>query len=105
MAHRRLGGRFMEVTDSLATQIRLDTHRQEGRRVVDTAVGILVGLRQCSVDDAFAELVGAAEQHRVALFSIASALVTLASRDAGFAPGGIDAALAAERQWGANYWP
>jgi hypothetical protein len=49
------------------------------RRVLDTAVGILVGLRHCRVDAAFRELIDAAKRHDIAVFAIASALVDLAS--------------------------
>jgi ANTAR domain len=49
-----------------------------GRRVLDTAEGILIGLRRCDTDAALQELVTASRTHGVAVFAIASALVDLA---------------------------
>jgi hypothetical protein len=46
-----------------------------GRRVLDTAEGILIGLRRCDTDAALQELVTASRTHGVAVFAIASALV------------------------------
>lgn len=71
----------------------------EGRRVLDIAVGILVGLRRCSIDAAFAEIVAAVQGHRVPVFSIASGLVGLTWADCG-SRGDMPAQLAADRQWG-----
>ena len=47
------------------------------REVIDTAIGILVGLRGCSPEDAFAELARAPD--RIGIGSIATGLVALAS--------------------------
>jgi ANTAR domain len=71
----------------------------EGRRVLDIAVGILVALRRCSIDAAFAEIIAAAQGHDVPVFSIASALVGLAHADFE-SRGDTPAQLAADRQWG-----
>jgi hypothetical protein len=49
------------------------------RRVIDTAIGVLVGLRGCSPDDAFAELVQVVHQTRIGIGSVATGLVALAS--------------------------
>lgn len=73
----------------------------EGRRVLDTAMGILVGLRRCRVDAAFQELIDTGQRHDIPLFTIASALVSLASGDVQSQPTGRAAAhLAACQQWG-----
>ena len=47
--------------DWVPAQLPLDT---EGRRIVDTALGILIGLRRCSSDAAFQELHDAAQRHK-----------------------------------------
>jgi hypothetical protein len=49
------------------------------RRVIDVAIGILVGLRGCSQREAFDELVRVVNQSGVGIGSIASGLVALAS--------------------------
>ena len=51
-----------------------------GRRVLDTAEGVLVGLRACTPDAAFRELLSVAERHAVPVFAVAAALVDLACR-------------------------
>jgi ANTAR domain len=89
----------------LASQEKLSPRHGEDRRALDTAVGILVGLRRCSTHAAFQELITASERHRVPVFSMASALVTVASRGASTTQTADTAAqLAAEREWGENYW-
>lgn len=70
-------------------------------RLIDTAVGILVGWRQCSTQAAFRELLAASERQQVPLFAMAGALVNLASR--GTDPH--DADRAAEREWGDQLSP
>ena len=47
-------------------------------RILDTARGILIGLRRCRSDAAFDELHTAALRHRVPVFAMAWALVHLA---------------------------
>ncbi|WP_328358153.1 ANTAR domain-containing protein [Mycobacterium sp. NBC_00419] len=47
------------------------------RRVIDLATGILVGLRGCSEQEAFAELVAAVHRTGVGLGAIARALVAI----------------------------
>jgi hypothetical protein len=49
------------------------------RRVIDVAVGILVGLRGCSQHEAFDELVRVVNQTGVGIGRLASGLVALAS--------------------------
>lgn len=50
-----------------------------GRKCLDTAEGVLVALRHCTVDEAFREIIRAAQLHQVPLFTLADALVTAAS--------------------------
>lgn len=90
------------MIESHTRQTLLGSRRRETTRVLDTAVGILVGWRRCSVDTAFRELLAASERHGVGVFAMASGLVDLASRDAADA-GSNGAALAAEREWGLHY--
>jgi len=49
------------------------------RRVIDVAVGILVGLRGCSDQQAFEELVRVVNQTGIGIGSLAAGLVALAS--------------------------
>ena len=49
------------------------------RRVIDVAVGILVGLRGCSQREAFEEIVRVVNQSSVGIGTIAGGLVALAS--------------------------
>jgi hypothetical protein len=49
----------------------------QGGRILDTAKGILIGLRRCRSEAAFQELLGAAQRHRVPVFAMAWALVHL----------------------------
>jgi hypothetical protein len=53
-----------------------------GRQPLDTAEGVLIALRHCTVDEAFHEIIRAAQQHQVPLFTLADALVTAASGNA-----------------------
>jgi ANTAR domain len=50
-----------------------------GRRILDKAEGILIGLRRCSTAAAFDELIGAAQRHGIPVFTLAWALVNLAN--------------------------
>jgi len=72
----------------------------EGRRVLDLAEGILIGLRRYSTEAAFGELVAVAHRHDITVSAAASALVELATgvTDTGeFTP----LALAiAQHEWG-----
>jgi hypothetical protein len=49
------------------------------RKVIDTAIGILVGLRGCSPEDAFTELARVVHQNGIGIGSIAAGLVAVAS--------------------------
>lgn len=69
-----------------------------GRQCLDTAEGVLIALRHCTVDDAFREIVGAAQQHQVPLFTLADALVTAAGGKADCLNTAARAAVLAE--WG-----
>jgi AmiR/NasT family two-component response regulator len=93
------------IEDLAKGERRLSLYPQQGRRVLDNAVGILVGLRRSSTHAAFEELIAASQRHGIPMFSIASALVALASNGADPQGAGVAAELAAEREWGENYWP
>ncbi len=73
-------------------------------RILDTARGILIGLRRCRSDTAFDELHGAAQRHRVPVFALAWALVHLAGegeKTSSF----MDAQTAARQEWGQLFAP
>jgi hypothetical protein len=74
--------------------VRMGYHRGDdtSRRVIDVAIGILVGLRGCSEREAFDELVRAVHQTGIGIGSIATGLVALAS--------GSSSADHAEALWG-----
>ncbi len=68
-------------------------------RILDTARGIIIGLRRCRSDLAFDELHSAAQRHRVPVFALAWALVHLAGggeKTSSF----LDAQTAARQEWG-----
>ncbi|KXW67676.1 hisitidine kinase [Mycolicibacterium phlei DSM 43072] len=50
--------------------------------MIDHAVGVLVGLRGCSPDEAFAELVRVVRQTGIGIGSVAAGLVAVASGSA-----------------------
>jgi hypothetical protein len=54
------------------------TNTDLSRRVIDTAVGILVGLRGCSQREAFSELVEIVNRTGLGIGSVATGLVALA---------------------------
>jgi hypothetical protein len=58
---------------------RMDRSDSTSRRVIDLAVGVLVGLRGCSPEEAFVELVEVVRETRVGIGTIATELVALAS--------------------------
>jgi hypothetical protein len=68
-------------------------------RILDTARGILIGLRRCPSDTALDELQSAAIRHKVPVFAIAWALVHLAG-DGEKTPSFVDAQSAARHEWG-----
>jgi ANTAR domain len=55
-------------TDWVPAQLCRD---MEGRRISETALGILIGHRRCSSDAAFQELLGAAQRHGFPAFPMA----------------------------------
>lgn len=72
---------------------------RSGARILDIAEGVLLVLRGCSRDQAFAEIVQTAKTHNVSALSLAEALVTLAEfpyRDHVIDP----AVVAARAAWG-----
>lgn len=57
--------------------IRRHPHR-DGRRTLCAAQGVLVALQQCSLDDAFLDIITTARRHNVAALRLATALVARA---------------------------
>lgn len=49
------------------------------RKTIDTAIGVLVGLRGCTPEQAFTELVRVVHQTGIGIGSISSGLVAMAS--------------------------
>ena len=73
--------------------------RRAGARILDTAEGVLIALRGCSLNQAFVEIVQAAKAHNVSTLSLADALVALTQNHR--SQDGDDAALVAARAaWG-----
>jgi hypothetical protein len=68
-------------------------------RILDTARGILIGLRRCHSESAMDELHSAALRHKVPVFAMAWALVHLAGNGAK-TPSFVDAQSAARHEWG-----
>jgi hypothetical protein len=79
-----------------ATQMRT----LQGRRTLDTAEGVLIGLRRCDAGAAFDELVCAAQTHDIPVFSMAAALVELATDNSNSADVSAEAQAAAQCEWG-----
>src|SRR6476660_2942606 len=90
------------TTAWVAAQLPLD---MEGRRIFDTALGMLIGFRRCSSDAAFHELLEAAQRHGIPAFPMAWALVHLAGGGAKSAQTLGDAQSAALREWGQFFAP
>src|SRR6186997_1897825 len=73
--------------------------RRAGARILDTAEGVLIALRGCTLHQAFVEIVQTAKTHNVSTLSLADALVALAQNET--SQGGEDAAFVAARAaWG-----
>src|SRR6201998_1795436 len=53
------------------------TLEAHGGRILDTAKGILIGLRRCPSETAFHELISAAQRHKMPVFAMDRALVDL----------------------------
>ena len=85
------------TTDWVPAQISID---MQGGRILDTAHGILIGLRRCSSDAAFDELLGAAQRHGLPVFPLAWALVHLAGGGGQPAQTFSAAQSAARHEWG-----
>ena len=77
----------------------MTTTRRDGRRMLCAAQGVLAVLRRCSLDDAFADIVGTAARHNIAPRPLAEALVALAQ---GEPAAGVDhkAVGVVEQAWG-----
>ena len=76
------------------------TVEAHGGRILDTAKGILIGLRRCPSETAFHELLNAAQRHRMPVFAMAWALVHLANGGDISAQTSADAQSAARDEWG-----
>ena len=73
--------------------------RRAGARILDTAEGVLIALRGCSLNEAFMEIAQTAKAHNVSTLSLADALVALAQNQA--SQDRDDAAfIAARAAWG-----
>lgn len=73
--------------------------RRAGARILDTAEGVLIALRGCTLNEAFVEIVQTAKARNVSTLSLADALVALAQDQA--SQDGQDAAFdAARATWG-----
>lgn len=77
--------------------------RMQANRVIDTAVGILVGWRRYSTQSAFRELLSASERQHVPLFAMAEALVKLAGQPADALTTAVAAEQGAQREWGRGF--
>ena len=56
--------------------------RRAGARMLDTAEGVLIALRGCTLNQAFVEIVQTAKRHNVSTLSLADALVAIAQTQA-----------------------
>ena len=66
----------------LDTSGRSQDPRRAGARILDTAEGVLIALRGCTLNQAFVEIVQTAKAHNVSTLSLADALVALAQNQA-----------------------
>jgi hypothetical protein len=76
------------------------TVEAHGGRILDTAKGILIGLRRCPSESAFHELISAAQRHKMPVFAMAWALVHLANGGDTSTHTSADAESAARDEWG-----
>jgi hypothetical protein len=76
------------------------TTEVHGGRILDTAKGILIGLRRCTSEQAFHELIDSAQRHRMPVFAMAWALVHLANGGETSVHTSADADWAARYEWG-----
>jgi ANTAR domain len=80
---------------------RLPDARRAGARILDTAEGVLIALRGCTLNQAFVEIVQTAKRHNVSTLSLADALVAIAQTKAFQNVDDADAAfIAARATWG-----
>ena len=80
---------------------RLPDPRRAGARILDTAEGVLIALRGCTLNQAFVEIVQTAKRHNVSTLSVADALVGIAQTQASQDVDDADAAFVAARAtWG-----
>jgi hypothetical protein len=71
---------------------RIQQSDNTSRKVIDLAVGVLVGLRGCRPEEGFAELVEVVHRTGVGIGAVAAQLVALASgSDSAFPPGDLGA--------------
>jgi hypothetical protein len=68
------------VKSPTKTEHRRDP-RSNGQRSLGAAEGVLVALRQCSLDEAFIDIVHTAKRHNVPVMGLADALVATAEND------------------------
>jgi hypothetical protein len=73
--------------------------RRAGARILDTAEGVIIALRGCSLNEAFVEIAQTAKAHKVSTLSVADALVALAQGQ-GPQDGNDAAFVAARAAWG-----
>jgi hypothetical protein len=93
------------VNTSDEAQQQFGAGQMNATRLIDTAVGILVGWRRCSTQVAFRELLSASERHQIPLFAMAGALVNVASKHANSQAASLTAERAAEREWAEDLRP
>src|SRR6201986_1663569 len=80
---------------------RAQDPRRAGARILDTAEGVLIALRGCSLNQAFVEIVQTAKRHNVSTLSVADALVAIAQTRAVQTVDNADGAFVAARAtWG-----
>jgi hypothetical protein len=85
------------MADWVPAQISFDQH---GSRILDTARGILIGVRRCSSETALHELLSAAQRHKMPVFAMAWGLIHLAGGGGKSPDTFIDAQSAASHEWG-----
>lgn len=90
----------MEGVFELAASSQSEDPRRAGARILDTAEGVLIALRGCSLNDAFVEIAQCAKSHNVSTLSLADALVALAQNQPSHQAGGDAALVAARAEWG-----
>jgi ANTAR domain len=80
---------------------RLPDPRRAGARILDTAEGVLIALRGCTLTQAFVEIVQTAKRHNVSTLSLADALVAMTQTQTSQNVDDADAAfIAARATWG-----